>query len=114
MPDVDRFDPVQITKDQLLEQRSRLDVTKAAGLDSTSNALLKIILAADDHISEELLTSTNRCLRGDFADVCVCGVRSERKCLRAPAPVRGRRPFARRRSARVVYKCNQHKKIALP
>ena len=46
---MDRFDPVQITKEQLLEQRSRLDVTKAAGLDSTSNALLKIILAADDH-----------------------------------------------------------------
>jgi hypothetical protein len=66
---VDKFDSFQITKEQLLEKRGRLDATKASGLDSTSNALLKILLAADDHISEELLVATNRCLRGELTDV---------------------------------------------
>jgi hypothetical protein len=68
MPESDPSTAIQITKVELLAQRSRLDVTKATGLCATSNAQLKIILSVDDMVSEELLTLSNRYLRGETTD----------------------------------------------
>ena len=60
--------PVQVTVEQVLKQRGRLDVTVSSGADSVGNATIKVLLAENDEVAEAFTELCNRELRGDFSE----------------------------------------------